>query len=67
MAISLLAARTDVKMTRQEVVDKLAENGVEISVNTLANYEQGRTVPNVVVAKALAEVYGRSVDDIRFF
>lgn len=66
MLRSLKGARIDAKLTREQVIELLLEKGVVISKNTLANYENGRTIPDVIVAKALVALYGCSVDDIRF-
>jgi transcriptional regulator with XRE-family HTH domain len=68
MAISLKAARVNAKLSRPAVIKKLEEKaGIKITVNTLANYENSTgTYPNIIVAQALASIYGMSVDDIIF-
>ena len=66
MPRSLKGARIDAKLTREQVIVLLADKGVDISKNTLANYENGKTIPDVIVAKALVALYGCSIDDIRF-
>lgn len=67
MAISLKAARVNAEMTRPAVIERLkTEYGIEISVNTLANYESKQSQPDVSTAKALASIYGMSVDNIAF-
>jgi transcriptional regulator with XRE-family HTH domain len=67
MGFSLKAARVNAGLSRPAVVERLkGESGVEISVNTLASYENKQTQPNIVTAKALASIYGMSVDDIIF-
>lgn len=66
MAVTLKAARVNKGYTRPDVIIRLGEKGIEISVNTLASYENKRTQPDIVVAKALADIYGMSVDDIIF-
>lgn len=67
MAFSLKAARVNANLSRPKVIERLkAEHGVEITVNTLASYENKVTQPNIETAKALASIYGMSVDDIIF-
>ena len=61
MAITLKAARVNVGMSQQEVADAL-----NIHKNTVVSYEKYRTIPDIETAKALAALYGRSVDDIRW-
>lgn len=43
-----------------------AAKNLKISVNTLSNYEQGKTYPNVVVVKKIEKVYGVKFADIIF-
>ena len=68
MAVSLKSARVNAELSRPVVIKRLkAEHGIEISVNTLANYEKkGCSQPDINTAKALASIYGMSVDDIIF-
>lgn len=67
MAITLKAARVNAELTRPAVIERLKdEHGVEISVNTLANYENKQSQPDITTGKALASIYGLSVDDIIF-
>ena len=68
MAISLKAARINAELSRPVVINRLKdEHGIEISVNTLANYEKkGGSQPDINTGKALASIYGKSVDDIIF-
>lgn len=67
MAIHLKAARINAELTQHEVVKELRRKGYKISKNTLSSYEAYRTKPDIDVAKALAELYGMSVDNIIFF
>ena len=62
MEIGLKAARVDANMTLIE-----ASNRLKISKNTLSNYEKYKTIPDIEMAKRIASLYGRSVDDIIFF
>jgi transcriptional regulator with XRE-family HTH domain len=67
MAFSLKATRVNAELTRPAVVKRLKdEHGIEISINTLANYENKQSQPDVITAKALASIYGTSVDNIIF-
>ncbi len=69
MSLSLKAARINAGLTRPEVVARLkSEFDISITVNTLGNYEKaGGTQPDINTGKALASIYGMSVDDIKFF
>ena len=67
MAIHLRAARVNAGFTQEEVVQELRRRGFKISKNTLISYEQYRTKPDIELAKALAALYGVTVDDIIFF
>lgn len=62
MAIYLKAARVNAKLTQGE-----AANRLEISKNTLANYENYRTKPDIEMSKRIADLYGLTVDDIIFY
>lgn len=67
MAMSLKAARVNAGFSRPAVVEKLLkEEGIKISVNTLASYENKRTQPDILTANALASIYGMSVDNIQW-
>lgn len=67
MAITVKAARINADMTRPAVIKQLkSDYDIEISVNTLANYEKKLTQPDINTGKALASIYGVSVDDIIF-
>lgn len=69
MGVSLKAARINRKLSRPDVVKLLDEVfGIKMSINTLANYESDKnsSQPNINTGKALASIYGMSVDDIIF-
>ena len=67
MALLLKAARVNAELSRPVVVKKLEEDhGISISVNTLANYENKKSQPDINTGKALASIYGMSVNDIIF-
>lgn len=68
MALTLKAARVNAGLTRPEVKRLLKDKyNIKISVNTLSSYEKQATQPNIETGKALASIYGLSIDDIKFF
>lgn len=60
--ISLEAARVNAKLTQKEVCEKLG-----ISVQTMVNWESGKTMPTVDNALKLCDLYGVKLDDINFY
>lgn len=62
MAIHLKAARVNAGFTQEEVAKAL-----NISKNTVVNYEAYRSKPDIEMAVKLASLYGMTVDDIIFF
>ena len=67
MTYTLKAARVNAELTRPAVISRLmAEYGIKITIGTLASYENKATQPDIITAKALASIYGLSVDDIIF-
>jgi DNA-binding XRE family transcriptional regulator len=61
MTMSLKAARVDAGLTQDAVCSEL-----DMNKNTLIGYEKYRRFPDINTAKAMAALYGRSVDDIRW-
>ena len=61
MALRIEAARVNKQLTQEE-----AAKLIGISKDCLSNYERGKTAPNVIVAKKMAEVYGVGIDDLIF-
>ena len=59
MAIQLKAARVNANLTQADVAKEL-----NISKNSIINYERYKSKPSVDLAKKLAELYGMKVDDI---
>ena len=59
--ITLKAARTNSGLTQKEAAEKL-----EISVETLANYEKGRSFPDVIMLKKIECLYGVGYDNLIF-
>ena len=62
LAITMKAARVNANLTQKE-----AAKALDISKNTLMNYERGRSVPKVDMARKMAALYGLAVSDIIFF
>jgi len=62
MAITLKAARVNAEMSQTEAANRLG-----ISKNTLCNYENYRTIPDIEMSKKIAALYNWSVNDIIFF
>lgn len=61
MKLTLKKARLIAGLTQTDVVDALG-----INKGTLINYEKFRTLPDIETAKALAKLYGLSIDDLIF-
>lgn len=61
MAMTLKALRVNNRMTQVEAADKL-----KISVDTLSNWENGKTFPDVMQIKKIEELYSVSYQDIIF-
>ena len=61
MVITLASARVNAGLTQTDVCKKL-----KMSKNTLSNYESYKTKPGIERAKQLAELYGCSLDDIKW-
>ena len=61
MKFTLKAARAQAGLTQDEVAKEIKK-----SKNTVVSYEKGRSVPDIETGKALAKLYGMSVDDIIF-
>ncbi len=61
MAITLKAARMNKGYDRNK-----ASKLIGISIDTLSNYERGKTFPDVPIIKKIEEVYEIKYDDINF-
>ena len=61
MSITLKAARMNMGYD-QTIASRL----IGISVDTLSNYERGKTFPDVPTIKKIEEVYNVKYDDINF-
>lgn len=62
MAITLKAARVNKDLTQSEAAKMLG-----IAVDTLRQYEAGKTFPDVKMIKKIEELYNVSYNDINFF
>lgn len=61
MKISLKAARVNANLTQEVVAKKLNK-----SKNTIVSYEKGKSMPDIETGKAIANLYGVSIDDLIF-
>ncbi len=61
MKITLRAARVNKGLTQEDVAKELKK-----SKSTIVNYENGKSTPDIETGKALAALYGCSVDDLIF-
>ena len=60
--ITLKAARINAQMSQKDAAKKL-----DVSVDTLLNWEKGKTFPNVPQIKKIEEAYGVEYRGINFF
>ena len=61
MGITLKSARVNKNLTQVEAAKKL-----EISVDTLSNYERGKSYPDVPVIKRMEDLYGIPYSELIF-
>ena len=61
MPITLKSARVNKELTQVE-----AAKMIGITVDTLSNYERGKSYPDVPIIKRIEEVYGVSYSDLIF-
>ena len=61
MRLTLKAARVNAGFTQADAANQLG-----INKGTLVNYEKYRTIPDIETAKAMASLYGVSVNDLIF-
>lgn len=61
MGITLKAARTNSGLTQKQAAEALG-----IAVDTLSNYERGKTFPDVPTIKKMEKLYGVTYNDIIF-
>lgn len=60
-SLTLAALRVNSKLRQKKVAEKIG-----VTVATLQNWESGKTVPNILQAQKLADMYGANLDDILF-
>ena len=61
MAMTLKAARTNMGFTQAQAAEKIG-----VTVDTLSNYERGKSYPDVPIIKRIEEVYETSYSDLIF-
>ena len=61
MAVTLKAARVNKKLTQRDAATALG-----ISVDTLSNYERGKSFPDVPTIQKIENLYGTTYDNIIF-
>ena len=61
MAITLKSARVNRGLTQVKAAELIG-----ITVDTLSNYERGRSFPDVPIIKRIEEVYGVPYNDLIF-
>ena len=61
MSITLKAARVNKNLTQREAAEVMG-----ISVETIKNWEAGRSYPNVIQLKKIEQTYDVSSNDINF-
>lgn len=59
---NLIKARKKTGMSQEEVAEK-----IEVSRQTISNWESGLTIPDIYQAKKLAEIYNLSLDELLEF
>lgn len=61
MAMTLKAARINKGLTQAQAADKIG-----VTVDTLSNYERGKSYPDVPIIKRIEEVYETSYCELIF-
>ena len=61
MQLTLKAARANAKLTQREAAEKLG-----VTVDTISNWERGKSFPNAIQIRRLELVYGVSYDALIF-
>ena len=59
--LTLAALRVNARLRQKNVAKEIG-----VAVSTLQNWEWGKTVPNILRAQQLADMYGVNLDDILF-
>lgn len=61
MQLTLKAARANAKLTQREAAEKIG-----VTVDTISNWERGKSFPNAIQIRRLELVYGVSYDALIF-
>lgn len=61
MQITLKAARMNAQLTQAEAAEKIG-----VTVDTIGNWERGKSFPNALQIRLLEEVYGVPYDNLIF-
>lgn len=61
MKISLKAARINAKITQKEAADKIG-----VTVDTIGNWERGKSFPNALQIQRIEEIYGIAYNELFF-
>lgn len=56
--------REKMNLSRRDVVMSLHDIGVEVTENTILNWEEGQTTPDADKLMPLCKVFGVSVDEL---
>lgn len=62
MRITLAAARVNAGLSQQQAADE-----IDVSRETISNWESGKTIPRNKYIPGIERVYGVSCDDIIFY
>lgn len=61
MQITLKAARTNASLTQKEAAERIG-----VTVDTIGNWERGKSFPDALNIKRIEEVYSVRYDDLIF-
>lgn len=61
MQLTLKAARTNAKYTQREAAQKIG-----VTVDTISNWERGKSFPNAIQIRRIEQVYGVPYDALIF-
>lgn len=61
---NLRELRKNADFSRREIIEKLADQGVKMHPTTLRRIEDGEQTMKVTEAKAVAEIFGMTLDDL---
>lgn len=64
VAEKLKALRNDKGLSRRDVVFDLEKNGFSVTEQTIANWEKGKSKPNIEDAMVLSKYYGIQLQEL---